>query len=204
MKRSRGDGGANYPPAKKPNTMPKVKDALGYLEKVKKRYAKNLVVYNQFLDIMKDFKSQAIDTEGVILRVKQLFKGDKGLILGFNQFLPPGYKIEVDPEPAQKPTVEFNHAVQYVAKIKNRFKDQPEIYSDFLVILHDYQAKRTIDEVYRRVQKLFAGQPDLLDEFKYFLPDNKDGEAGGAASLLAPKPARGNKKKNVSKGKPGG
>ena len=74
------------------------------------------------------------------------------------------------PNSRPKPTVEFNHAVQYVAKIKHRFRDQPLIYSDFLDILHDYQAKRTIDEVYQRVQKLFGDQPDLLEEFKYFLP----------------------------------
>ena len=36
--------------------------------------------------------------------------------------------------------------------------------------MHDYQAKRTIDEVYQRVQKLFGDQPDLLDEFKYTPP----------------------------------
>jgi len=29
----------------------------------------------------------------VILRVKQLFHGHDDLILGFNAFLPPGYKI---------------------------------------------------------------------------------------------------------------
>jgi paired amphipathic helix protein Sin3a len=57
--------------------------------------------------------------------------------------LPPGYKIELEPE--IKPTIEFNHAVQYVAKIKQRFK--PAIYSEFLEILHDYQSKRTIDDV---------------------------------------------------------
>ena len=55
--------------------------------------------------------------------------------------------------------------------MQNRFKEQPEIYSEFLDILHDYQAKRTIDEVYQRVQKLFGGHSDLLHEFKYFLPD---------------------------------
>lgn len=33
--------------------MPKVQDALGYLEKVKTRFANAPVVYNQFLDIMK-------------------------------------------------------------------------------------------------------------------------------------------------------
>lgn len=75
--------------------MPKVQHALGYLEKVKIRFAKQPIVYSQFLDIMKEFKSQSIDTDGVIHRVKTLFKGNKGLILGFNQFLPPGYKIEL-------------------------------------------------------------------------------------------------------------
>lgn len=44
---------------------------------------------------MKEFKSQSIDTPGVITRVSHLFKGHPGLIIGFNTFLPPGYKIEV-------------------------------------------------------------------------------------------------------------
>jgi paired amphipathic helix protein Sin3a len=87
-------------------------------------------VYNDFLDIMKEFKSQryseklwftiilyyptstykasllcnflifsfqSIDTPGVISRVSNLFKGHPELIVGFNTFLPPGYKIEVHP-----------------------------------------------------------------------------------------------------------
>ncbi len=44
---------------------------------------------------MKEFKSQSIDTPGVIARVSCLFKGHPELIVGFNTFLPPGYKIEV-------------------------------------------------------------------------------------------------------------
>lgn len=36
-----------------------------------------------------------IDTPGVINRVSNLFKGHSDLIVGFNTFLPPGYKIEV-------------------------------------------------------------------------------------------------------------
>jgi len=44
---------------------------------------------------MKDFKSQAIDTNGVMARVSELFRGHPNLILGFNAFLPPGCKIEV-------------------------------------------------------------------------------------------------------------
>ncbi|GFN83362.1 paired amphipathic helix protein sin3a-like, partial [Plakobranchus ocellatus] len=39
-----------------------------------------------------------IDTPGVINRVSNLFKGHPDLIVGFNTFLPPGYKIEVQCE----------------------------------------------------------------------------------------------------------
>ena len=32
-------------------------------------------IYNEFLDIMKNFKAQTIDTPGVIKKVSQLFRG---------------------------------------------------------------------------------------------------------------------------------
>eukprot|EP00474_Spongospora_subterranea_P001514 CRZ01972.1 hypothetical protein [Spongospora subterranea] len=186
--------------------MPKVKDALGYLEKVKKKFFDRPNVYNQFLEIMKEFKAQTINTEGVIKRVTTLFQGHRELILGFNQFLPPGYKI-TDPtappsEPAPKPTVEFNHAVKYVAKIKQRFESRPEVYEDFLEILHAYQEKRAtdhaIEQVKGQVQNLFRGHPDLLDDFNYFLPP----EAGGAmfpGGIAGKQP----KKKKQKKDEPG-
>ncbi|XP_026669872.1 paired amphipathic helix protein Sin3b isoform X2 [Ceratina calcarata] len=73
----------------------KVEDALSYLDQVKYKFSDQPQVYNDFLDIMKEFKSQSIDTPGVITRVSHLFKGHPELIVGFNTFLPPGYKIEV-------------------------------------------------------------------------------------------------------------
>jgi len=73
----------------------KVEDALSYLDQVKLQFGNQPQVYNEFLDIMKEFKSQTIDTPGVISRVSALFKGHPDLIVGFNTFLPPGYKIEV-------------------------------------------------------------------------------------------------------------
>lgn len=73
----------------------KVEDALSYLDLVKFKFGSKPQVYNDFLDIMKEFKSQSIDTPGVIQRVSNLFKGFPDLIVGFNTFLPPGYKIEV-------------------------------------------------------------------------------------------------------------
>eukprot|EP00061_Rhincodon_typus_P012974 g39050.t1 len=72
-----------------------VEDALSYLDQVKMQFGNNPAVYNEFLDIMKEFKSQSIDTPGVIDRVSRLFQGHPDLILGFNAFLPPGYRIEI-------------------------------------------------------------------------------------------------------------
>ncbi|KAF7202957.1 paired amphipathic helix protein Sin3b [Nothobranchius furzeri] len=257
----------------------KVEDALSYLDQVKIRFANDPGIYNKFLDIMKEFKSQSIDTPGVINRVSQLFHGHPDLVLGFNAFLPPGYRIEVPkngmaflqspfstqvspgqqgksltpsvaatsstasvvhaeagpaqtsevkaassdsisstptgpPEPpsrlslpltsresqnqatsssvsppaSETSPVEFDSAISYVNKIKNRFLDHPEIYRSFLEILHTYQKEQlevkesrssrgssgmTEDEVFSKVASLFKGQEDLLAEFGQFLPDAK-------------------------------
>jgi histone deacetylase complex regulatory component SIN3 len=74
----------------------KLDSAVEFLERVKIVYADQPVVYNQFLDIMKGFKTHTIDTTGVIRRVKQLFKGHPELTRGFAAFLPKEYKIDVE------------------------------------------------------------------------------------------------------------
>ncbi|TKR92907.1 hypothetical protein L596_007473 [Steinernema carpocapsae] len=73
----------------------KVEDALTYLDQVKTQFTDRPGVYSDFLDIMKDFKSQSIDTPGVIRRVSRLFRGRSNLIIGFNTFLPQGFIIRV-------------------------------------------------------------------------------------------------------------
>lgn len=75
----------------------RVQDALGYLDQVKSEFNDQPLVYNQFLDIMKNFKAQSLDTPGVIAQVSALFRGHTDLIVGFNAFLPPGYRIEQMP-----------------------------------------------------------------------------------------------------------
>ena len=59
-------------------------------------------IYKQFLHIMQEYKAKSIDIPGVIERVLHLFNGNRELILDFNSFLPPGYKIEYD---GDSPTV---------------------------------------------------------------------------------------------------
>ncbi|KAL1296692.1 hypothetical protein AAFC00_000168 [Neodothiora populina] len=321
---------------------PILNDALSYLDQVKVQFADHPDVYNRFLDIMKDFKSGAIDTPGVIERVSSLFAGNPELIQGFNTFLPPGYRIECgtgdDPNairvttpmgttvstmpvpqrplsnprappqssqeagpdgnfgrfrpnegsytpgqhqpppamlspasrhaappgfaaqiaqqhqqqqleaqqreqqalahqqeqrnvsqlqsavsaaasdalprqalmspsgasPASMPgqemaigpdgqplgpgmekrgPVEFNHAISYVNKIKNRFSAQPDIYKQFLEILQTYQREsKPIQDVYGQVTRLFHSAPDLLEDFKQFLPESAAHAKAAAAA----------------------
>ncbi|KAL2523463.1 Paired amphipathic helix protein Sin3-like 2 [Forsythia ovata] len=148
-------------------------DALTYLKEVKDMFQDQREKYDRFLDVMKDFKAQRIDTTGVIMRVKELFKGHPNLILGFNTFLPRGYEITLtDEEGAPKRTVEFDEAINFVNKIKNRFQDDDRVYKDFLAILNMYRKEhKGIADVYEEVSALFIDHPDLLQQFTRFLPD---------------------------------
>lgn len=84
---------------------------------------------------------------------------------------PPVQPAPTAPVAPPKKHLEFNHAISYVNKIKQRFAPEPEKYKQFLEILQTYKQSKPIQEVYAQVQELFKGAPDLLDEFKQFLPD---------------------------------
>ena len=81
---------------------------------------------------------------------------------------PPNNTQQTSNQPINQP-VEFNHAINYVNKIKNRFAGQPDVYKQFLEILHTYQKDQraikegqqptgrflTEGEVFAQVAKLF-------------------------------------------------
>ncbi|XP_065030108.1 paired amphipathic helix protein Sin3-like 4 isoform X4 [Musa acuminata AAA Group] len=164
-------GQTHMPPAPAVGTTPKLttNDALAYLKAVKDVFQDKREKYDEFLEVMKDFKSQRIDTNGVIMRVKELFKGHLDLILGFNTFLPKGYEIK---QPEDKKPVEFEEAITFVNKIKNRFQNDDRVYKSFLDILNMYRREdKSIHEVYQEVAALFQNHQDLLEEFIHFLPD---------------------------------
>ncbi|KAF9483550.1 PAH2 domain-containing protein [Pholiota conissans] len=212
-----------------------VTDALNYLDAVKNQFHDSPDVYNQFLDIMTDFKREKTDTPGVVGRVSRLFAGNHNLIQGFNTFLPLGYRIDISADPSDPNTVtittptgtitqntngtilstcstrdlippvqppsssnqtsaaasfldnlhgnddkntverqpqgEFDHCIQYVNNIKARFADDPNTYKQFLDILRTYHEQMNPQDIYSQVQILFKDAPDLLAEFKKFLPD---------------------------------
>lgn len=175
-----------------PAETPIFDDALGYIQQIKEQFHSTPDVYTSFLEIMKDFKVGTINTDVVIQRVKTLFKGYNSLTLGFNQFLPVNLRIKEEelgpstlpptPISAQaaksKPQLarEFNHAVQFVSKVKQRFIDQPEVYQNFLEILYDYRSKLTPNDVQGRINQLFASHQDLLYEFNFFLNADRKNE----------------------------
>ena len=95
----------------------RVEDALLYLDQVKVEFGDRPHIYNEFLDIMKTFKTQQIDTPGVIRRVSNLFQGNRKLVLGFNTFLPEGYKIELPLDGDGPPVAVFRAPGDDVAHI---------------------------------------------------------------------------------------
>ncbi|KAF8746899.1 Histone deacetylase (HDAC) interacting, partial [Rhizoctonia solani] len=176
-------------------------DALSYLEMIKDKFQDKPDVYNHFLDIMKDFKSQAIDTPGVIDRVSSLFNGHTALIQGFNTFLPRDYRIDCtvdqhdhnlitvttpsgtttqttgDPPSSALASASIIHPDLALAQ-KNAAHD-PDTYKEFLEILQTFQKKQQpIAEVYQKVNVLFDNHRGLLEDLQHFLPDRGENDGG--------------------------
>jgi len=76
-----------------PKPMPILGDALNYLDYMRIAVGHEVQLYNDFLDVMKDFKEERIEVLEVIIRVEKLFSGYPMLISRFSLFLPPGYEI---------------------------------------------------------------------------------------------------------------
>mmetsp|Transcript_4522 Transcript_4522/g.6805 ORF Transcript_4522/g.6805 Transcript_4522/m.6805 type:complete len:181 (+) Transcript_4522:47-589(+) len=156
----------------KPN---KFESALHYLDELKRSTAPD--VYQAFLKVMKDFKSQKISTPEVIAQVHVLLEGNEQLILGFNDFLPPEFRnVEEAPPPTAvgPENTDMDNAREFVYTVKNTFSHEPSVYRQFLSLLHAYQAQGNIEEVYHGVMILFRDHPELMQGFRRFLPKKTD------------------------------
>jgi paired amphipathic helix protein Sin3a len=197
-------------PRSTPRPPLRVDDAISYLDLVKQQTGDQPEVYTQFLDAMKDFKLQAIDTLTACYRVSSILRGHPDLLLGFNQFLPDGFHMKSDGslegaavENARRKgakglrqrgrpntmsnTLEFDDAIDYVVTIKQRFVDKPETYSAFLNILHQVQFEKTsIANVLNQVSHLFGDHPDLVQKFTMFLPHDYLGKTSAQQPALPP------------------
>lgn len=87
----------------------------------------------------------------------------------------------------QDGSVEYNHAINYVDKIKRRFTQQPGIYNQFLEIMQAYhREQKPLQDVYDQVTQLFHSAPDLIEDFKMFMPETAaQAEAAQASATSA-------------------
>ena len=74
----------------------------------------------------------AIDTPGVIRRVSSLFRGYNKLILGFNTFLPDGYKIELSDIEVRNEKIENNDRFWYFVRSRRGYRIELLIYRKVL------------------------------------------------------------------------
>lgn len=149
------------------NPKPSMADALQYVMDVKSEFQDEIEKYDDFLEVLKDFKNQRIDTVEVILRVKQLFKGHDSLIPGFNAFLPTGYEIKLD----ENNRTDYGKAIDLVKKVERRFHTDKSVYKSILRILNMYlKEHKPITDVYEELAALLEDHNDLLEEFINFFP----------------------------------
>lgn len=95
--------------------------------------------------------------------------------------------------------VEFKQAMECADKTNNHFGRQSKKYKEFLNKLQKYQLEsEPVQDVYVHVQKLFKAAPDLLEEFKQFLPHTADEQQHADLS----RSATGSRKRAASRRKP--
>ncbi|KAI1136976.1 hypothetical protein F5Y05DRAFT_414698 [Hypoxylon sp. FL0543] len=83
-----------------------------------------------------------------------------------------------------KDPVDFNQAISYIKKIKSRFQNDPGVYKQFLETLQAYQRDQTaIKDVYYNVRMLLHSAPDLVEDFKQFLPESANEQIEDLESL---------------------
>ncbi|CAL9232097.1 unnamed protein product [Arabidopsis halleri] len=151
---------------------PTMSDAREYLRIVENKFQDKPEKFRTLLKLLHDFKSRRIGTKDVITIVKDLFKGQRELILGFNTFLPKEYEIKLEDVKAPSPiTVGFSDAISFINKVRIRFEDDVAVYRTFITMLNMFQKGRmSLSEVYNEVNLLFQEHNDLCLEFYNFLP----------------------------------
>lgn len=108
-------------------------DAISFLETVKTVFSEDPSIYDSFLEVMRDYKHGKIDAGGVVRAATTLFKGKPEILEGFNDFLPPEYKIDrgnrrrMRMEPPGRPIERMNE--RFIPS-HERMMDRPERITD--------------------------------------------------------------------------
>ena len=76
---------------------PTVREAMTYIQQIKSTFRNKPEVYSVFeIELARATKGASIsDLPNIIRSVYKLLQSDESLLMGFNSFLPPGYKIVI-------------------------------------------------------------------------------------------------------------
>ncbi|KAH1053709.1 hypothetical protein AAZX31_08G283300 [Glycine max] len=145
--------------------------ALAYLTTVKDAFKDDREKYDKFLELVKNFTAERFNLVRGIEEVKELLKGYRDLILGFNVFLPKGYEIKLpleDEQPPEKKLDVFVKAKKLLHKIKARFHGQDNVYKTFLAILKMHKdGTKSPTAAYGEITALLQHHADLLNELPF-------------------------------------
>ncbi|KAF3332747.1 Paired amphipathic helix protein Sin3-like 1 [Carex littledalei] len=164
-----------------------------------KEHEELLEGFNQFLP--REYRScEDFDFEDAIafvtkIKVRKLFEEHPDLILEYRKYLPPvmpvnasrrlcwGVIRSVQSQPTDMPALgsaaasrstQIEDALNYLLKLKERFKDHLDTYEEFLSILKDFKNRRTdVDMTIAEVRDLLQGNHDLILGFNIFLPEER-------------------------------
>ncbi|MCO5577413.1 hypothetical protein L7F22_031245 [Adiantum nelumboides] len=153
----------------------KMADAFLYVEQVKASF-RNEEKCKDLLALLKLWLDKMISLPEMIMRVVDLFRGHDKLLRGFNAFLPDGYKVLFAPTNIVVPCKELELLTinLYMRKVKFRLRQHGHCAQDFIDFrIHFDQYKlgfRTSSKVVEIAKPTLRDQPDLLEEFNFFLP----------------------------------
>jgi len=86
------------PPASNPGgsqMWPLTREDSLFLEQVKMEFGDSSWIYNEFVELMKNFMAKQMDAMVIVARVSHLFRGYNKLIMGFNKLYADEFKIDV-------------------------------------------------------------------------------------------------------------
>ncbi|TIA64679.1 hypothetical protein D6C77_01258 [Aureobasidium pullulans] len=166
--------------------------AMKYLDKIRTKYITRPDVYNQFLEIMKDFYLGRSDVVSTVAQVNVLFEDDeesKQRFEGFKNALGPMSResVALDPmeqdmrrqlalqtssvhqQSSQNSNAEF--ALDYLERVRNKYITQPGVYDELLKILKDFKITDSdTSSTVARVNMLFKEDEASRRGFEAFLP----------------------------------
>ncbi|KAG9217634.1 hypothetical protein CCMSSC00406_0003677 [Pleurotus cornucopiae] len=85
-----------------------VSDAIAYLDSVRDRYRDRAAVYDEFLEIMKEYKQGRVDRLNVVRRISRLFLESPYHIERFSAFLPPALQLQISSADPDHPVINLN------------------------------------------------------------------------------------------------